>query len=548
MNSKRFCSILAMVLFSGTLLTQLASAQYTGDNQTNSISGVVSNWVDLSSGTYTNYDVGYASQYDALFIENGGGLNNGNGSVGLGYSNPYAENNIAIVSGNGSTWNNNGDLFIGGCWDFSDALIITNGGVVYDNIGQIGTSSSLCVSPNDSVLVTGAGSVWSNRNDLFILGSYKCTFTVADGAAVFNSNATAFTDIPYTELLVTGKGSMWNVSGSIDLEMGSQMIVSNGGLVRCDSASLDRFGPAPQVVVTGTGSVWSVGGSVLGDGIGESVTVADGGVVSATSLKVAQTSVSGGNLYLGLLEVVNMNEAGATLTLNGGTVNAGNLIVGSPYSGIYQASDIFNKGTLRTKATTIANLAVFAIGDGTNLATFILDSGGSGIHSFANGLTISSNALLTGCGTIDGSVVIEPGGKVLTDCGGKLTFSGVVTNNGTMRAGNGSVFEYYGTFVNNGTLKGTLDFHGVFVNHGVVLTAQSIDVSAIAVSGRNVVLRAPSLRGYIYQLEASTSLATPNWRRVGVPQYGTGRLLTLIDYGGTRNGRSGFYRVRITIP
>jgi len=44
-----------------------------------------------------------------------------------------------------------------------------------------------------------------------------------------------------------------------------------------------------------------------------------------------------------------------------------------------------------------------------------------GIHSFTDGLRIRNNSTLSGCGTINGSVLVDQGGTVLADCGRKLT-------------------------------------------------------------------------------------------------------------------------------
>jgi len=55
-----------------------------------------------------------------------------------------------------------------------------------------------------------------------------------------------------------------------------------------------------------------------------------------------------------------------------------------------------------------------------------------------------------------------------------LTFTGILTNNGTMVATNGSMLEAYGPVVNNGTIdysNGSAIFHGTFINNGVVCPA-----------------------------------------------------------------------------
>src|ERR1035437_356716 len=98
MKSKFLLSILTAVLLAGN-----AHAQYTGDNQTNTISGVASNWVG-------DYSVGDNFVYDALVIQTGGVLSNGFGYVGYQFG---ADNNTVLVTGSGSVWSNANDLYVG---------------------------------------------------------------------------------------------------------------------------------------------------------------------------------------------------------------------------------------------------------------------------------------------------------------------------------------------------------------------------------------------------------------------------------------------------
>jgi hypothetical protein len=72
----------------------------------------------------------------------------------------------------------------------------------------------------------------------------------------------------------------------------------------------------------------------------------------------------------------------------------------------------FNGGLLRAKNMTVANGAPFMIGDGVNPATLELQGG---VYSFANGLVISPNATVTGCGTILGPITNN--GTLATNCG-----------------------------------------------------------------------------------------------------------------------------------
>jgi hypothetical protein len=148
-------------------------------------------------------------------------------------------------------------------------------------------------------------------------------------------------------------------------------------------------------------------------------------------------------------------------------------------------------------------------------------------------------------------VVIDAGGTVLSDCGGTLTFTGIVTNNGTMRAINGSVLETYSNLVNNGTIdiiEGTTNFHGAFINHGTIVTASSVKISAVSISGNDVNVQIQSYQGHTYQLEETPSLTPTNWTNIGASQAGTNGVLTFTDTGGATNVPGRFYRIDCSTP
>ncbi len=159
--------------------------------------------------------------------------------------------------------------------------------------------------------------------------------------------------------------------------------------------------------------------------------------------------------------------------------------------------------------------------------------------------------MLSGCGTVTGSVLIDAGGTVLSDCG-TLTFTGIVTNNGTLRAINGSVLETYSNLVNNGTIDiingGLTNFHGAFINNGTILGPSSVKISQVTSSGENFVAQIPSINGHTYQLQFTPSLTPTNWTNTGPSQPGNGAVLTFTDPSGLTNIPSRFYRIDCTAP
>ena len=97
---------LKVVLLVGIGLgSRSAEAQYTANYQTNTISGVVSNWAG-------DYVVGNANVFDVLQIINSGVLSSSGDSY-IGYT-TASSNNSVLVTGSGSVWSNLGDIFLVG--------------------------------------------------------------------------------------------------------------------------------------------------------------------------------------------------------------------------------------------------------------------------------------------------------------------------------------------------------------------------------------------------------------------------------------------------
>jgi hypothetical protein len=167
---------------------------------------------------------------------------------------------------------------------------------------------------------------------------------------------------------------------------------------------------------------------------------------------------------------------------------------------------------------------------------------------YVNGVS----GVIEGCGTFSNWTTVLNNGLIQANCGTTLTFSGVVTNNGTMRAANDNVLEAYGTVVNNGTIDiingGVTNFHGGFINNGTVLTARSMAISRIFVTGNSVNVQIPSVLGHTYQLQITKSLAPTNWVTSGTTPTQSGNTLAFTDSGGATNIPTRFYRVLVTAP
>lgn len=206
-----------------------------------------------------------------------------------------------------------------------------------------------------------------------------------------------------------------------------------------------------------------------------------------------------------------------------------------------------NSGVFNTGATTVNNAKPFLVGDGADSATYHLLGG---VHSFANGIEVLNSAVLSGCGTINGSVLVDAGGAVVANCGGTLTFTGVVTNNGAWTALDGSVFESYGPVVNNGlinVLNGNTNFHAGFVNNGIVLTSNSIpQIISITADGSNIDVQFTTVAQLLYILEYTSDLVAGNWTPL-IGYTGQGGNVTLTDFNALLQPQR-FYRVHMMVP
>jgi len=211
-------------MISVALASSVVCAQYDYnlDNQTNTIN-TVQNWPG-------DYIVGSNTFGNALIINSSGVLSNN--SDYLGYE-AGGSNNIAIV--NAGIWTNRGYLVVG-VNGANNQLIVTNGGRVFcSNIqGSPGCLGLLSSSSNNLVLVTGAGSVWNDLGELHVgeegLGN---RLEVTDGGRVLNTLGYLGykSSSSNNTVMVTGIGSVWSNSSSLYVGYrgaGNQLTIADG--------------------------------------------------------------------------------------------------------------------------------------------------------------------------------------------------------------------------------------------------------------------------------------------------------------------------------
>ena len=213
---------LAVVM--GLLLGGTAvQAQYSGNNQTNMISGVISNWTG-------NYIVGNTNtSRDVLIVTNAGVLN----VSAIAYIGKYTSNNVGIVTGPGSILSNSSTFYVGQ-YGSSNSLTIANGGLIYNkNAGNIGAYTW---ASYNSVTVTDPGSVWSNNtainvgyNNLGWGGAYN-TLTITNGGAVFVPMIRIGGSTHTSNNVVTISSGILAVNSIQNYDGSDQLVVAGGTL------------------------------------------------------------------------------------------------------------------------------------------------------------------------------------------------------------------------------------------------------------------------------------------------------------------------------
>ncbi len=303
---------------------------------------------------------------NTLSIVSGGTVVNSNAYVGYAASD---SNNTVSVSGDGSTWVNNGVLHIGSTnGSVGNAVTVSDGGAVVAGDLSVAEGNSFNLNSNGTLGVSGGINVSQQTNLTWNSGGH---LAVGGNLSGMTNHLDGGRDLSLI-------GGTWN-TGTTNLVVGDELdgsvlSVYNGGWVNVGSGTANDFSMGPD------GGI-SVGGT-------------NGAVLLVNSNSTVQTS---GGLYVG---GTNANLTGSVNITNGGLVEAHSLQIGNAGSSI----DIGNGGTLSITGNFNADAQ-------TNV-------------SWNSGGTLSVGGLLTKSNGLDGvghALVINGG---LWDLGGDLVVSG----------------------------------------------------------------------------------------------------------------------------
>jgi len=317
------------------------------------VTGPGSTWTNSGSLTVGNNSALVNSGAGKVTVEAGGLLVSNCAWVGRGRT-PDGANGTVAVTGSSSSWNNSGFLIVGD--GGAGALTIRDGAVVTNTWGNVGFHPQ----GDGFVTVNGAGSLWANNGKLDVGFDGAGVMMVEGGGAVSNVNGYIGTNAGARgKVVVTGTGSTWTNAGVLQVGAGSYsgwagsstLIVEKGGKVLSSGGYIGMGGGFIGVAsrcaatVTGAGSAWLNSGFLtLGKSSSASDTyklaVADGGLVTATSLSISgqsavKVSVAGNSAI-----VLGDGSTNGSLTNNGKVnlyadsfVAAGTYLPIAPYTG-----------------------------------------------------------------------------------------------------------------------------------------------------------------------------------------------------------------------
>ena len=154
-----------------------------------------------------------------------------------------------VVTGTGSLWNCSGKLDFG-FHGQSNVMVISNGGRVMDTTGSLAEMGS-----NNTIIVTGFGSVWSNSGSV-LLSLYSApgnSLIVRDGGTVIASNMGGSASNSVT--LAGG-----NIIVPNGLGIASGELLKGSGLIRGNSSI---YGTISPVALTNFGSLTLQSSAIL---------------------------------------------------------------------------------------------------------------------------------------------------------------------------------------------------------------------------------------------------------------------------------------------
>ena len=435
-----------------------------------------------------------------------------------------SSNNLLIVANTNTLLSNSVNLYVGNS-GASNAMLITNGGVVTGEYGVVGNYST---SSNNLVLVTGTNSVWTNAGDIAVgFDGSGNSLVISNGGAVLGGTngvgGIIGADIPSSNnaVLVTGSNSTW--SNSLDLYVGfagnnNSLTISNSAVVRDANGFIGNYYLSSNnvVLVTGTNSLWSNSGTLtIGAAGGGTLTVANGGLLVASEIRIGQygdldfgrfqQSDSAGSV-VGDIVFIATNDENYGINFNQtNTFNFSNNVSGAGWicalgtgttimsgSNSYSQYTIIDKGAIMTTSTNALGTGYIYLNGETNAAALLL----------SNNLTISSLSSCNGGTNNLIALASGAGASTLTINGSDSTnYSGLIS--GAM------------TFVRSGSGTTTLSGSNSYTGGTTIRSGQIVAASTNALGTGPLSLGGTSNTATL-SLGTNLTISRLNWESNGV--------------------------------
>jgi T5SS/PEP-CTERM-associated repeat protein len=386
----------------------------------------------------------------------------------------------------------NSDLDVTRVGNFADSQLNISGGTVW-----LRGDFHVADNPGINATVTLSGGTLTATNGLVAIGRYGIGLMTVTNATAWLTNASVGRHTGATGTFNLQDGG--SVSCVDDLSIGRFVdavghVTVSGGLLSLtnDNIWVGRDGIGDLTISAGRirSKSMFVGMSEFGTNAPQGNATFNGGITTVSSrLIIGSSLISTGqvNMSGGVLAVTNTLANGTIdvdsgkFSLTGGTLLADALVVTNSSTQMN-----FSSGTLQLGSLSVSNGLPFIVGDGVNPAVLQLQGG---TYFFADSLVISSNATVTGCGTIIGATM------------------------------------------NNGTLNLTC------------VQSTPVLISSIARSGNTATVSFSTTAGKTHLLEYKNALIDPAWTTILPGVVGNGTVTNLLDAAATNTTR--FYRIRI---
>jgi autotransporter-associated beta strand protein len=388
------------------------------------------------------------------------GTAGGSLSVSVGGLNFVANTGLVVVAGPTTVWSNNMTLWLGGN---------------LSSTGHINSVGQMAISNGAVVYVTGSSSTISG----LAVGSQGggSSLLLADGGKLYYTGANAFSVGPNTSssnntILVTGSGSVLNTTTNRGINIGTKSSGGGGNQITVASSSTVltaglAMGGAFNSSGAGTGSDGGVGSNntVLVYGSGTLWSNANGASAVFVGFSGAgnRLIVSNNAVFASLGNLTVANTGGTSnqlLVLDGGQVKAPTIVIGN-------SSGSFNSMVIASRGTVVSTSGTSTLGNGTGgNSNSVLVTGSGSIWNNAGNLTVGFASDIVG-----NQLTISSSGQVI-NATGKIGGSARANSNWAAVVGSGSLWSNTSSFV----VGGSGSFNQLMVSNGGAVIGASVTI------------------------------------------------------------------------